>query len=87
MSSTNLIIELEACMATHSWVNREYRRELRTHPCGAPVLRISGAFPTFTTWGRPVIKSRTQFYRAVSRPGVSSFMLSFEGTIVLNAEL
>ena len=28
-------------MATQSW-NREYRRGLRTHLCGAPVLRISG---------------------------------------------
>uniref|UniRef100_A0A674C2H3 CCAAT-binding factor domain-containing protein n=1 Tax=Salmo trutta TaxID=8032 RepID=A0A674C2H3_SALTR len=36
------MIELEVCMATQSWVNREYRRGLRTHPCGAPVLRISG---------------------------------------------
>ena len=35
------MIELEACMATESWVNGEYRRGLRTHPCGAPVLRIS----------------------------------------------
>ena len=25
MSSANLMIELEACMATQSWVNREYR--------------------------------------------------------------
>ena len=30
------MIELKACMATQSWVNREYRRGLRTHPCGAP---------------------------------------------------
>ena len=39
-------------MATHSWVNREGRRGLRTHPCGAPVLRISEVemlFPTLTT--------------------------------------
>uniref|UniRef100_A0A8C8FYY9 Protein kinase domain-containing protein n=1 Tax=Oncorhynchus tshawytscha TaxID=74940 RepID=A0A8C8FYY9_ONCTS len=31
-----------------------YRRGLSTHPCGAPVLRISEVevlFPTFTTWG------------------------------------
>jgi hypothetical protein len=38
-------------MATQSWVNREYRRGLRMHPCGAPVLRISGMemlFPTLT---------------------------------------
>jgi hypothetical protein len=40
-------------MATQSWVNREYRRGLRTHPCGALVLRVSKVemlFPTFTTW-------------------------------------
>jgi hypothetical protein len=36
------MFELEVCMATQSWVNWEYRRGLRTHPCGAPVLRISG---------------------------------------------
>ena len=70
VSSANLI-ELEACMATQSWVNREYRRGLRTHPCGAPVLRISGVemlFPNLTTWGWPVRKSRTQLHRAGSRP-------------------
>ena len=46
------MIELEACMATQSWVNREYRRGLRMHPCG--VLRISGVemlLPTLATWG------------------------------------
>ena len=55
------MIELEACMATQSWVNREYRRGLRTPPCGAPVLKISGVetlFPTLTTWGRPVQEVR-----------------------------
>jgi hypothetical protein len=44
------MIELEACEAMQSWVNREYRRGLKTHPCGAPVLRISRVevlFPTF----------------------------------------
>ena len=35
VSSANLMIELEACVAMQSWVNREYRRGLRTHPCGA----------------------------------------------------
>ena len=57
MSSANLMIELEVCMATQSWVNREYRRGLRTHLCGAPVLRISGEemlVPTLTNWGYPV---------------------------------
>ena len=57
VSSANLMIELEVCMATQSRVNRLYRRGLRTHPCVAPVLRISGVemlFPTLATWGRPV---------------------------------
>ena len=38
-------------------MNKEYRRRLSTHPCGAPVLRISEVemlFPTFITWGLPV---------------------------------
>ena len=71
-------------------VNREYRRGLSTHPCGAPVLRISIVevlFPTFTTWGWPVRKSRTQFHRAEFRPRALSLMISLEGTMVLNAEL
>ena len=53
-------------MAMQSWVNRDYRRGLSTHPCGAPVLRISEVevlFPTFTTWGRPVRKFRTQLHK------------------------
>jgi hypothetical protein len=54
VSSANLMIELEACVATQSWVKTEYRRGLSTHPCGAPALRISEVevlFPTFTIWG------------------------------------
>jgi hypothetical protein len=27
-------------VATQSWVNREYSRGVRTHPWGAPVLRV-----------------------------------------------
>ena len=34
---------LESSLATQLWVNREYRRGLSTHPCGAPMLRISVA--------------------------------------------
>ena len=84
------MIELEACLATQSWVNREYRRGLSTHPCGAPVLRISKVevlLPTFTTWGRTDRKSRTQLQRAALRLRASSLMMSLEGTMVLNAEL
>ena len=48
--SANLMIELEASVATQSLVNREHRRGLSTHPCEAPVLRISVVevlFPTY----------------------------------------
>jgi hypothetical protein len=37
------MIELETCVAMQSWLNIEYRRGLSTHPCEAPVLRISVA--------------------------------------------
>jgi hypothetical protein len=38
------MIELGACMAMQSWVNREYRRGLR-------ISRVEMLFPTLTTWG------------------------------------
>ena len=88
--SANLMIKLEVCLATQSWVNREYRRGLCMHPYGAPVLGISGVdtmFPTFTSWGRSVRKSRTQLHRVGFRPRASSIMMSLEGTMGLNAEL
>jgi hypothetical protein len=59
-------------------------------PLWAPVLRISGVemlFPTFTIWGLPVRKSRTQLHRVGLRPRVSSLMMILGGTMVLNAEL
>ena len=68
-------------MAMQSWVNREYRRVLSTHPYGAPVFRIS------TTWGRPIRKSRTQAHRVELRPRCASLMLSVAGTMVGKAEL
>jgi hypothetical protein len=74
--SANLIIDLEACMATLSWVNRDYRRGLSTHLCGAPVLRIS-----------KVELSKTQLLGAGFRPRAPSVMMSLEGTMVLKAEL
>ena len=61
-----------------------------TDPWGTPVLRISVAdvlLPTLTTWGRPVRKSRIQLQREVFSPRILSLVLSFEGTMVLNAEL
>ena len=59
-------------------------------PLRASMLRISGVemlFPTFTTWGRPIRKSRIQLNRAGFRPRASSLIMSLEGTMVLNAEL
>ena len=90
MLSANLVIEWEVCLAAQSWVNREYRKGLSTHPCGAPVLRISEVevlFQTFTNWGQPVRKSRTQLNRAGLSPRASSLMMSLDGIMVLNAEL
>jgi hypothetical protein len=81
---------LELCLAMQSWVNREYRRGLSTHPWGAPVLRISLAdvlLPSLTTWGQHVRKSRIQLQREVFSPRFFSLVKGFQGTMVLNAEL
>ena len=43
--------------------------------------------PTLTTWGRSVRKSRIQLQREVFSPRVLCLLMSFEGTMVLNAEL
>ncbi len=42
VSSENLTMTLELCVAVQSCVYREYRSGLRTQPCGAPVLRVRG---------------------------------------------
>ena len=54
------------------------------------MLRINLAdvfLPTLTTWGQPVRKSRIQLQREVFSPEVLSLVMSFEGTMVLDAEL
>ena len=54
------------------------------------MLRISVAdvlLPTLTTWRRPVRKSRNQLQREVFSPRVLSLVMSFVGTMVLNAKL
>ena len=59
-------------------------------PLWGPVLMVSEVemlFPTFTTWGQPIRKSRTQLHRAGLRPRASSLMMSLEGTMVLDVEL
>ena len=58
-------------MAPQSRVNREYKRGLSTHLCGAPVLRISGVemlFPTLTTWGA----ARQEVQDPVAQGGVET---------------
>ena len=54
------------------------------------MLRISVAdvlLPTLTTWGQPVRKPRFQLQREVFSHRVLSLVMSFEGTMMLNAEL
>ena len=38
VSAENLVVEMEACMATQSWVNRKYRRGLSTTPLWGPTV-------------------------------------------------
>ncbi len=47
VSSANLTMTLELCVAVQSCVYREYRSGLRTQPWGAPVLRIRGDVQCF----------------------------------------
>jgi hypothetical protein len=70
------MIELEACMATQSWVNREYRRGLKMHPCGAPVLRVSEVemlFPTFT-----MRAAHQKVQDPIAQGGVETQVLQFD---------
>ena len=88
MSSSNLMMVLESCLAMQSWVNREYRRGLSTHPCGAPVLRISVADVATYPYHLGAARQEVQDPVAeVFSPRILSLVMSFEGTIVLNAEL
>ncbi len=86
VSSANLTMTLELCVAVQSCVYRQYRSGLRTQPCGAPVLRIRGdevLLPILTTWLLPVRKSRIQLHRDLFSPRVWSFSTSVAGTMVV----
>ena len=78
MSSANLMVELELCEATQSWVYRKYRRRLKTHPCGAPVLRSSGEGD---------VAYLHHLHREEFSPRPVGIVVSLEGTVVLKAEL
>ena len=43
--------------------------------------------PTLTAWEQPVRKSRIQLQREVFSPRILNLVMSFERTMVLNAEL
>ena len=54
------------------------------------MLRVSVVevlLPTLTTWGRPVMQSRTQLQREGFSPRIPSLVMSLEGTVLLNTEL
>ena len=86
--SAHLMMVLESCLAVQSWVNREYRRVLSTHPWGAPILSISVAdvlLSTLTTWGWPGCK-----FPSIKVPGyyerhlrVSVFLFAYGGIQVI----
>ena len=70
-------------MATRSWVNREYRRGLGTHPCGVLLLRVS-----VSEWDLAYPhQSSVQVQREMFSPRVLSLVTSLKGTMGLNAEL
>ena len=73
-------------MATQSWVNRDYRRGLRTHPCGGPNVEVQrgGNVVSYLHY-LGAAGQKVQDHRAWSRPRVSSLMMSLEGTMVLKA--
>ena len=70
------MIELEACVATHVMGEQGVQEGAEHAPLCGPLLRISEVgmlFPTFTTWERPVRKSRTQLHRAGFRPRAQAY--------------
>jgi hypothetical protein len=81
VSSENLMMVLESCLATQSWVNREYRRGLIVEDqCGK-------CFINYPYHLGAVRKTRIQLQRELFSPRVLSLVMSFVGTNVLNAEL
>jgi hypothetical protein len=66
-----VVCKLDDRVGSVSWVNREYRRELSTHPCGAPVVEVS--LPTFTTCGA----ARREVQDPVAQGGVQTQGVKF----------
>jgi hypothetical protein len=71
-------------------VNREYRRGTEHAPLRGPCVEDQrGRCVVCYCYhlGQPVRKSRIQLQREVFSPRVLNLVMSFEGTMVLNAEL
>jgi hypothetical protein len=62
---------LESCLATQSWVNREYRRGLSTNPCGAPVLRVRMAEVMYS-YTHHLVLARQEVQDPVEEGGVQT---------------
>ena len=78
-------------MFGHAAMGEQGVQEGTEHPpLRGTIPQISVAdvlLPTLTTWGRLVMKSRIQLQREWFSPRVLSLVMSFEDTMVLNAEL
>jgi hypothetical protein len=88
--SANLMMVLELCEATQSWVNREYRRTKHA-PLRGPLVegqcgRCVVGYPQYLGVS-PIRESRIQLQREVFSPRVLSLVMSLDGATVLNAEL
>ena len=74
----------------HTVVGEQGVQEGTKHtPLRGSVLRIRVAdvlLTTLTTWGRPIRKSKVQLQREMFSPRILSLVMSFGGTMVLNAE-
>ena len=79
---------LESCLATQSWVNREYRTEHA--PLRDPCVEDQRG-RCVATYPHHLGVARQEVQDPVAEGGVSSqylsLVLSFEGTMVLNTEL
>ena len=87
---SNLMMVLESCLATQSWVNREYSKRLNYTPLRGPSVKDQRgrrvvAFPYHLGAARQEVQDPVA--EGVFSPRILSLVMSFEGTMVLNAEL
>ena len=80
---------LESCLATQSWVNREYKRGLSTHPLRGPSVKDQrgGSVVAYSYHLGVGEQVQEPVAEEVLSPRVLSLVISFVGTMALNAEL